>query len=159
MWTTLSSSRNPWLFWKMWRCFLKDVWRSYLLERFQVSGQVMCLFLLKFSTILWNSLISVLISFSHLYFYLDGELLQEIQVNATPVPPKCTKRKGCSTLIRGKKRKLHFDSFQIQQDDNYPQPPSLELIEASSPPYSLHSDNDDVPPPFLEQEKVPSSPN
>jgi hypothetical protein len=91
--------------------------------------------------------------------YLDGEISQEIQVNATPVPPKCTKRKGRSTLIRGKKRKLHFDSFPIQQDDNYPQPPSLELIEASSPPNSLHSDDDDVPPPFLELEKVSSSKN
>jgi hypothetical protein len=82
-------------------------------------------------------------------------------VNATPVPPitKGTKRKGRSTLVRGKKCKIHLDSFPIKQDENDPQPPSLELIEASSSPNLLHSDDDDAPPPFLELDKVASSPN
>lgn len=72
-------------------------------------------------------------------------------MNATPVPPitKGTKRKGRSTLVRGKKCKIHLDSFPIKQDENDPQPPSLELIEASSSPNLLHSDDDDAPPPSL----------
>ena len=80
-------------------------------------------------------------------------------MNATPVTPirKGTKRNGRSTLVRGKKRKINLDSFPIKQDEN--DPPSLQLIKASSPPNSLHSDDDDVPPQFLELDKVASSPN
>ena len=77
-------------------------------------------------------------------------------MNATPVTPirKGTKRNGRSTLVRGKKRKINLDSFPIKQDEN--DPPSLQLIKASSPPNSLHSDDDDVPPQFLELDKVAS---
>ena len=82
-------------------------------------------------------------------------------MNATPVPPirKGTKRNRRSTLVRGKKRKMHLDSFPIKKDENDPQPPSLELIKASSPPNSLYSDGDDAPPQFFELDKVASSPN
>jgi hypothetical protein len=69
------------------------------------------------------------------------------------------KRQEWSTLVRGKKRNIHLDYFPIKQDENDPQPPSLELIEASLPPNSLHSDDDDAPLPFLELGKVLSSPN
>jgi hypothetical protein len=75
---------------------------------------------------------SAIVSFSCFYFYLEGELAQKFTVNGTPVPPitKGTKRKGRSTLVRGKKCKIHLDSFPIKEDENDTQPPLLELIEA-----------------------------